>query len=180
MILIIGTLVIFRQLHFIQNKKLGFNKDQVLVLQNAYLLEKQTTAFKNEMLKHPAVISGTVSGFLPVLPANRSDNALFPKGNIQSNSTVLAENWRVDADYIKTMGMKIVAGRDFAKDAPADNTAVIINQAAARQFGWQEPLGRQISFPTGRQSEKHSPTGPSSAWSRIFTSNPCAAPSARW
>ncbi len=148
MVLIIGTLVIFRQLHFIQNKKLGFNKDQVLVLQNAYLLEKQASAFKNEMLKHPAVVSSTVSGFLPVRPADRSDSGLFPKGNIQSTSVVLAENWKVDADYIKTMGMKIVSGRDFAKDAPADNSAVIINHAAARQFGWPEPLGRQISFPT--------------------------------
>ncbi len=147
MVLIISTLVIFRQLHFIQNKKLGFNKDQVLVLQNAYLLEKQSNAFKNEMLKHPAVISGTVSGFLPVRPADRSDSGLFPKENIQSASVVLAQNWKVDTDYIKTMGMKIAAGRDFVKDAPADNTTVIINQAAARQFGWPEPLGRQISFP---------------------------------
>jgi putative ABC transport system permease protein len=99
------------------------------------------------MLKHPAVVSGTVSGFLPVPPTSRNDSSLFPKGNIQSNNSVLAQNWTVDADYIKTMGMKIAAGRDFAKDAPADNTAVIINQAAQSQFGWQEPLGRQISFP---------------------------------
>ena len=147
MILIIGTLAIFRQLHFIQNKNLGFEKDQVLVLQNAYLLEKQAVVFKNEMLKHPAVVSGTVSGFLPVPPTSRNDSSLFPKGNIQSSSSVLAQNWTVDADYIKTMGMKIAAGRVFAEDAPADRTAVIINQAAARQFGWQESLGREISFP---------------------------------
>jgi putative ABC transport system permease protein len=146
-VLIIGTSVIYRQLHFIQNKKLGFNKDQVLVLQNAYLLGEQASAFKKEMLKHPAVVSGTVSGFLPVLPSSRSDSGMFPKGSIQSSSSVLAQNWPVDPDYIKTMGMKLVAGRNFAEDAPADRTAVIINQAAARQFGWQEPLGREISFP---------------------------------
>jgi putative ABC transport system permease protein len=147
MVLIIGTLVIFRQLNFIQNKKLGFNKDQVLVLQNAYLLGEQTSAFKKEMLKHPAVVSATVSGFLPILPSNRSDSSMFPKGSIQSSSSVLAQNWSVDPDYIRTMGMKLVAGRDFAEDAPADRTAVIINQSAARQFGWMEPLGREISFP---------------------------------
>ena len=151
MVLIIATLVVFRQLHFIQNKNLGFAKDQVLILQNAHLLEKQTAAFKIEMLKHPAIVSGTVSGFLPIRPSNRNDSGLFPKGKIQSNSTIIAQNWKVDADYVKTMGMKIVAGRDFAKDAPADNTAVIINQAAARQLGWQEPLGRQIGFPQDSQ-----------------------------
>jgi putative ABC transport system permease protein len=65
----------------------------------------------------------------------------------------LAQNWSVDGDYIKTMGMKIVAGRDFAKDAPADYSAVIINQAAASRFGWQDPLGRQISFPRADDSD---------------------------
>jgi putative ABC transport system permease protein len=147
MILIVGTMVVFRQLHFIQNKNLGFEKDQVLVLQNAYLLEKQTVAFKNEMLIHPAVVSGTVSGFLPVPPSSRNDTSLFPKGKDMSIGNILAQNWTVDADYIKTMGMRIVAGRDFAKDSPADKENVIINQEAARRFGWQEPLGRQISFP---------------------------------
>ena len=147
MILIIGTLVVFRQLHFIQNKNLGFDKDQVLVLQNAYLLEKQTVTFKNEMLKHPAFVSATVSGYLPVPPSDSYNVSLFPKGNVIGSRAVNAQNWTVDSDYIKTMGMKIAAGRDFAKDAPADDTAVIINQAAARQFGWQEPLGQQISFP---------------------------------
>jgi putative ABC transport system permease protein len=155
LVLIIGTLVVFRQLHFIQEKDLGFNKDQVLVLQNAYLLEKQADALKNEMLKHPAVVSASVSGFIPVPPSNRNDTSIFPKGkDITSSNMVLAQNWTVDADYIKTMGMKIVAGRDFAKDAPADNTAVIMNQAAVRQFGWREPLGQQISFPPANNNLK--------------------------
>jgi len=147
MVLIVGTLVVFRQLHFIQNKKLGFDKDQVLVLQNAFLLEKQTDAFKNEMLKHPAVVGATVSGFIPVPPSSRNDSSIFPKGKDMSVDNMVAQNWAVDADYIKTMGMRIVAGRDFAKDAPADDTAVVINQEAARRFGWPEPLGQQISFP---------------------------------
>jgi putative ABC transport system permease protein len=75
-----------------------------------------------------------------------NNTGLGPKGNTQDGGTVLAHTWIVDADYIKTLGMKIAAGRDFAKDAPADQAAVIINRAAARRFGWQEPLGRQISF----------------------------------
>jgi putative ABC transport system permease protein len=155
MVLIIATLVVFRQLQFIRSKNLGFNKDQVLVLQNAYLLGKQATVFKNEMLKHPAVVSGSVSGFIPLPPSSSNAKSIFPKGNeIISSHTVLAQNWSVDADYIKTMGMRIVAGRDFAKDAPADNSTVIINQAAASRFGWQEPLGREISFP---QSDNGNP-----------------------
>ena len=146
MVLIIGCLVVFRQLRFIQEKNLGFNKDQVLVLQHAYLLEKQADAFMNEMRKHPAVVSATATGFIPVPPSERNNSGIIPRGGIQTSQTVLAQNWTVDADYIGTMGMKIVAGRDFAGDNPAERESVIINQAAARQFGWQAPLGRQISF----------------------------------
>jgi putative ABC transport system permease protein len=146
MVLIIASLVVNRQLRFIQEKNLGFNKDQVLVLQHAYLLEKQADAFKNEMRKHPAVVSATVTGFLPIPPSERNNSGLIPKGGIQTSQTVMAQNWMVDADYIRTMGMKMVAGRDFAGDSPAERESVIINQAAARQFGWQEPLGRKISF----------------------------------
>jgi len=147
MVLIIASLVVYRQLRFIQDKNLGFNKDQVLVLQHANLLEKQADAFKNEMLKLPAVVSATATGFLPVPPSDHSNSGLFPKGGIRGGQLVMAQHWTVDADYIRTMGMKIVAGRDFTGDNPAERESVIINQAAAHQLGWQEPLGRQISFP---------------------------------
>jgi len=152
--LVVATLVVSRQLGYIQKKNLGFDREQVLILDNAYLLGDRADALKNEMLRTSGVRYATVSGFLPV-PASRNDIAVVPKGRSLDASTVLAQQWAVDADYIKTMGMKIAAGRDFAKDSPADNTAVIINQAAARQFGWQEPLGQQISFPRDANSTTH-------------------------
>ncbi len=143
-ILIIGTLVVMNQLNYIQNKKLGYNKDQVIILNNAYLLGNQAETFKNEMLNHAQFQSATISSYLPT-PSNRNTSAVFPEGQIVDKNSTTLQNWLVDYDYIKTMDMKIVKGRDFSREFSTDNSAVIINQETARQFGWEEPLGKNLS-----------------------------------
>ena len=140
-ILIVGTLVVYRQLSFIQNKKLGYEKEQVLVLDNAYLLGDQAQSFKESMLQYPDFVTGTVSGYLPV-PAGRNSTTVFPEGEIQGSTVI--EVWLVDHDYIETMDMSIVKGRDFSKEYATDERAAIINQRAVREFGWDEPIGKKI------------------------------------
>ncbi len=143
-ILIIGTLVVMNQLNYIQNKKLGYDKDRVIILNNAYLLGNQAETFKNEMLNHAQFKSATISSYLPT-PSNRSNSAVFPEGQIANKNSTTLQNWLVDYDYIKTMDMKIVKGRDFSREFSTDDSAVIINQETARQFGWEEPLGKHLS-----------------------------------
>ena len=142
--LIIGTIVIYRQLNFIQNKKLGFNKEQVLIIKDTYVLNNKVHTFKNEVLKQPGIVSGTVSGYLPV-PSGRSDNSFFPEGQIENSKAVNMQIWGVDHDYIKTLGMEIITGRDFSKDFSTDTSGVIINETAARLFGYRDPIGKKIS-----------------------------------
>jgi putative ABC transport system permease protein len=151
-ILIIGTLVVMSQLKYIQNKKLGFNKEQVLILDNAYLLDKQAEIFKNEMLAHSQIKSATISSFLPV-PSDRNNSAVFPEGQLTNKNSTSLENWRVDYDYIKTLGMKIIKGRDFSREFSTDKTAVIINQQTAKQFDWKEPLGKHLSRVTSIEGD---------------------------
>ncbi|MCY7330108.1 MAG: ABC transporter permease, partial [Saprospiraceae bacterium] len=141
--LLIGTVVIYQQLNYIRNKKLGFDKEQVLIINDAYALDKRVESFKNEVLRLPGVVSGTVSGYLPV-PSGRSDNPFFPEGVIQQEKAVSMQNWRVDHDYVKTLGMDIVKGRDFSRQFLTDSSAVIINEAAARVFGYLDPVGKKI------------------------------------
>ncbi|MBD0293973.1 MAG: ABC transporter permease, partial [Flavisolibacter sp.] len=144
--LIIATIVIHAQLTFIQNKKLGFNKEQVLVVRDAYVLDKSAEIFKNEVLKYPEVVSGTVSGYLPVAPSSRDNESLFPEGQMQNEKAVSAQFWRVDYDYVKTLGMQIVQGRDFSKDFLTDSSAIIINETAAQLFGFgKNAIGRKIT-----------------------------------
>jgi putative ABC transport system permease protein len=142
--LIIGTIVIYRQLNFIQTKKLGFNKEQVLVVQNVYTLGDKAKTFKEEVSKFKDVQAASLTGFLPV-PSSRNEHPFFPQGQMDNESAVTMQDWSVDHDYIKTLGMELVKGRDFSIEMPTDSTSIIINETAARLFGFDDPLGKSIT-----------------------------------
>ena len=142
-ILIIGTFVVYNQLHYIQNKKLGYEKEQVILLSNTYLLGDQAETFKNQMLAYPQIVNASISDYLPV-PSNNNNSSVLPDGQRDSKKATSMQNWIVDHDYISTLGMKIVAGRDFSREFSTDTKATIINQAAAKQFDWAQPVGRKI------------------------------------
>lgn len=150
-ILIIGTFIVYYQLHFIQNKKLGYDKEQVVILNDTYLLWRQVETFKNTMLAYPEIVSGTVTNYLPITPSERNNTGVFPDGDKKSRRASPMQNWIVDRDYIRTMGMNIVEGRDFSKDHPTDVEAAIINQAMAKHFGWERPLEHTVGRGTSIQ-----------------------------
>jgi putative ABC transport system permease protein len=143
-ILIIGTLVIYRQLNFIRSKKLGFNKDRVLVIDNAYVLDKNLDAFKTEVLRLPGVSSGTVSSFLPVSNSSRNDNSFTkdPVANAKNGFDI--QSWTVDQDYFRTMGMQLQKGRSFSRDFGGDSSAVVVSATTAKMLGYEDPIGKKI------------------------------------
>ncbi len=142
-VLIIATMLVFRQLNFIQNKKLGFEKNQVIILNDAYALGDKIYTLKEEMLRHPAIESATVSGYLPV-PSYRSDQGFSKVRALDRDNTVSMQRWRVDNDYLKTLDMEITQGRSFDPTRVTDSTGVIINETAAKRFGFADPLGQKI------------------------------------
>jgi putative ABC transport system permease protein len=150
-ILIIGTFIVYNQLHYIQNKKLGYDKEQVLILNDTYLLGKQAETFKNEMMAYPEIVSATATNYLPVTPSNRNNTAVFPDGERDSRRASSMQNWIVDHDYIETMGMTIVEGRDFSREFSTDEDAAIINQALVKHFGWEKPLEHKVGRVTSMQ-----------------------------
>lgn len=146
--LVIGTLAVTRQLNYIQNKKLGFNKDQVIVIDDAYALGNNRVPFKEEIMRSGKMENATMTGYLPVTGTWRNDNPWWVEGRdpaIQENM-VSTQNWRVDYDYIKTMGMNIKEGRDFSRDFPSDSSGVILNEAAVKAFHFtDEVIGSKIA-----------------------------------
>ena len=151
-IMIIGTAFVFKQLHFIQNKKLGFNKDQVIMIHDAWLMgdgEKVET-FKNEVLQQTDIVNGTIASFLPVQTTN-NNNLWFKGKNAGSGDSHVIHNYNIDHDYIKTLDMEMAAGRGFSRDFPSDTAAVIINEIAVKHFGFEEPVGSFISTYGGSQ-----------------------------
>ncbi|HEU4634421.1 MAG TPA: ABC transporter permease, partial [Flavisolibacter sp.] len=143
-ILIMGTIIVYSQLRYIQTKNLGFNKDQVLIINGTGALDNKVDAFKNEVLNMPGVKSGTLSGFLPVSNSSRNDNAFSNEAVMDSKNGLNMQGWRVDYDYIKTMGMEIVKGRSFSREFGSDSTAMIINETAAKFFNFKDPVGKKI------------------------------------
>ncbi len=137
-LLIIGTVAVNRQLDFIQNKKIGFQKEQVLLIDDAYMLGDSRNTFKKEVNELSSVVSTTYSGFLPINGYYRNDNTYWKKGlNPDETNTVNSQMWTVDHDYVKTMGMNILEGRDFDRAMVSDSNAVILNEEAMKQFGFE-------------------------------------------
>ena len=142
--LIIGALVVYRQLDFVQNKKLGFDKDQVLILNDAYALGDKVGAFKEKMLQNPAVQSASVTGYLPV-PSYRNSTSFFKGNSPVPENAILMNNWYVDHDYIPTFDMEMMKGRAFSTSFPSDSSGVIINEKAAEFWGDEDPIGKTVS-----------------------------------
>lgn len=156
-ILIIGTIVVYQQLDYIQNKNLGFNKEQVIIVNETHVLGKQAPAFKNEVLGMTGVQSGTLSGYLPVSGSSRSDNTFSKEAVMSTESSFGMQQWKIDHDYIPTMGMEIVEGRNFSREFSTDSSAIILNETAAKTFGPGDVVGEKIymvsDFETGELTE---------------------------
>ncbi|MCU0371600.1 MAG: ABC transporter permease, partial [Bacteroidales bacterium] len=145
-IMIIGTIVVSSQLRFLRNTDLGFEKDNLLVMemQDSTFRSKAET-FKNELLQNQDIVSATNSTGVPgeinwiqVLRVEREDE-------MAEMALILAQT---DYDYIKTMGMEIVSGRDFDRNMGTDDTAaVIINETGVRTLGWEDdPIGKKLQY----------------------------------
>ena len=143
-VLIIGTIIVYRQLNYIQTKNLGFNKDQVLVIIGTGSLGKSAESFKNEVAKFSGVKSACFSPYLPVSNSSRTDNTFSTEAVMDSKNGFNMQSWRVDYDYINTLGMEIVKGRNFSREFGSDSSAIIINESTARLLGYDDPIGKKL------------------------------------
>jgi putative ABC transport system permease protein len=141
--LILSTMLVFNQLNFIQSKKLGFDKSQVIILDDAYALGDRIYNLKEEMLRNPLFEAASVSGFLPV-SSNRSDQGFTKKRALEVGEIVQMQRWRVDSDYLRTLGLEMQTGRFFDPARRTDSSGVVINETAARLFGFDDPIGKKI------------------------------------
>ncbi|MEQ8474188.1 MAG: FtsX-like permease family protein [Marinoscillum sp.] len=144
-VLIICTIVTYRQMEFILNKRIGFDKDQVILIQGANTLKDQAKSFKNELMRLSTVNSVSYTDFLPVLGTKRDGNSFWKEGNRKIDKGVGAQKWRVDENYLTTMGINLVQGRNFSSDMASDSTAIIINESMAEELGLEDPIGKRIT-----------------------------------
>jgi putative ABC transport system permease protein len=146
--LIASTLLVDRQLNYLKNKKLGFDKENVLVLSLPRNADSaRLEAFKTSLLSDRAVRSIAAASSVPsaIIPIN-----LVNDGNTDLSKAVSMQMLFTGNDFVRTMNMKIVAGRDFSTDYPTDKTGgFILNQEAVKKMGWKneaEAIGKTFQW----------------------------------
>jgi putative ABC transport system permease protein len=144
--LITASLVVSDQHHYLRTKDMGFDKDNVLVIPIRGEMRRNLEAAKNTFSNHPNILSATLGYGLPG-EAYAGDGIIDKATNKQLPISMLL----ADHDYLRTLGLKIIAGRDFSKDIPTDtSSAFIISESAAKVFGYNDPkdaLGHELSWP---------------------------------
>ncbi len=152
-ILIIGTLIADLQMNFILNKDLGYNKDRLLVIRESWILGEKEIVFKQQLEADSRVASITRSGYVPSGSTNNSMYNIYPDAN--SDSFRRTHLYFVDDQYLETMGMELVAGRNFSNNQANDSSSTIINETAARIFGLgADAVGKVISMGTDLEGGK--------------------------
>ncbi len=142
--LITSVLVVQQQLSFIQHKKLGWEKDQLVMLRNTWWLQGKTLDFKARLQQIPGIESVSCVDYFPT-PSSRNSVPFTPEGADVSTQTIPSQLWQVDFDYLRTLGLKMQNGRWFDPGLQTDSTVCVINESAAKAFGWPDPVGHSIT-----------------------------------
>ena len=143
LIMLICTWIVYKQLNFMRNHDLGYDREQVLTIDYQDRQPRaKFNALRNSLLTNPN-IREVASASAPT--SNIGSRTIFA---VESNTGLKEmgfKPFRIDYNYLKTMGMTIVAGRDFSENILADTlNSVIVNQAAVERMGWKEPLGKKV------------------------------------
>ncbi|MEM6317493.1 MAG: ABC transporter permease [Bacteroidota bacterium] len=143
-ILVVSALVVYSQMQFILNKEVGFDKEKMLLIRGAGTLGEKTDAFKAELQRLPMVKGVTNSSYLPIAGTLRNGNSFTIEGRQQIDKGVGGQAWWVADNYIPTMKINLLKGRNFSSEMAGDTATCIINQKMAEKLGLDNPVGSQI------------------------------------
>lgn len=155
--LILAIIVVSQQMSYIQDKNIGYNRDQRIVLRESYLLGSSENVFKNQLLTDPRIESVTMSAFIPAGPTDNNMTSVWVGENKEDfRRTVI---YGIDPSYIPTMGMQLTTGRNFLEGSESENDKVIVNEAFIKAFSLQgNPLGQSINQRTDNEGGYNSLT----------------------
>lgn len=143
-VLIVGTVVIFGQMNYVKNRRLGYDREHIIVIPTH---EKETglkaQAIKNELLQYPEMIGVTVSGALPLDVRSRFLNQQFEGEDGQTVRMNIRFDY-IDYDFLDVFKIEMAQGRNFSKEFSDDESAVLVNETAVKQLGWTDPIGKKL------------------------------------
>lgn len=151
--LILAILIVNQQMSYIQNKEIGYKKDHLIVVRDSYLLGNNLHAVRNQLAADPRVESITLSAFVPAGPTDNNMTGVYPNHQKEEFRRTLVYN--IDAHYLSTMGMELIAGRNFSEIVQSDSLNVLINETAARDFGLGDnPVGQTLTVNASNDAQK--------------------------
>lgn len=142
--LIISNIIIHDQLHYIRNKKLGFDKDNVIYLRFRGDIGKNFESFKNELKQSTNIIGVAAKNSLPIESADMTTDIHWPGKD--PDQEIFTEATAVDWDYLETMNISLVEGRNFSKDFGSDWNSFILNEEAVKKMSLESPVGKPFSL----------------------------------
>jgi len=153
--LIVGTLVIYRQLNYIRNREIGFDRDQVLVIHNTGSIGDGINTFRNELQQLSGVAGATLASDLPTQGSGYNQTGWSRTASIDAKSVVVVTDLEIDENYVPKLGMKVLQGRNFSHEFPTDSSGLLINEAAVRLLGWKAPLTEKLYNNFGDDGKPH-------------------------
>ncbi len=144
--LIFGTLIITKQLDFLQNEKLGFNKERVAIVSVRETDDQfQIKTLKDRITSISGIESATAVSGVPGISSGIQDFNVIPLERTEDTLSVMTIT--ADHSFLNTLQLNLIEGRDFSEDFSSDETeAVIINETAAKLLGWEKPVGEKLSL----------------------------------
>ncbi len=143
--LIISTILINKQMNFMLGAQLGFKKDNIISIQNSGFLDKQTNAFKNDLLAIPGVEMASSNSSMPD-GQNFFGVSFLPES---SKESVTGRGLFTDVDYASLLKLQLVQGRFFSKDFGTDSLAILVNEKAVKDLNLTHPLGTRLTSQDG-------------------------------
>lgn len=144
LLLIIGTLIAGRQVEYIRTKNLGLDRENVIYMSLEGDLSKRFDSFREELLRAPGIQNVSSAGNDPMAIGSSTIGVEW-KGKPEGDKTLFT-NMGVSYDFVKTMKIKLLGGREFSKSFVTDSTNYLVNEEAARRMGMKEPVGQDLKF----------------------------------
>ena len=150
--ILLCTFLISNQLTYIQNKKLGYDKENLIVIERTLPIKNKIEIFMDDLHNNPAIESVTLAD---AVPGRIYGNSAIMVEGLPTSDTKLFTFLSADYEYEKTMGIKMVDGRYFSKDFATDSSAIIINETGAKIIGLKNPVGRRLMIPISQTAVKY-------------------------
>lgn len=142
--ILLGTFIVSRQLQYIQNKNLGFDKEKIAVIERTDPIRNEVKVFMDDLRGIPGIENISLSSGVPGRLMNR--NGYMPEDS-KTNEPLLFSVYAVDQDYAKTLGITMKDGRFFSREFPSDSLSIVVNEAAVKYLEYDDAVGKRLIQP---------------------------------